>query len=194
MWFEIKTKPNIVNGPRHFLKSVQTLNKFSPPEVIKIVEDTVNRGAWHAHSENVLLSLICSDDEQERRFAIKKILDLRGQSTKGNTSVRSFMVPKINWQANSLFNLINWDGDIFEPVHTCHISKEELIQYLDTPFLKPDVPCHTQPCERAVKETTKAASKVYSWEKRDGIIRAKIKSRKMLPKVSVKRNFLGLLE
>jgi hypothetical protein len=76
MWFEIKCAPLMIDGPRHLLKTVQLLSSASA-EVKSIVEPVVQRGAFHGHSENILLSLLCSDSEKDRSFAVEKIVELR---------------------------------------------------------------------------------------------------------------------
>ena len=48
-----------------------------PNEVKKIITDVIKRGAYSAHSENLLASFISCDDEKLRKFAVEKILDIR---------------------------------------------------------------------------------------------------------------------
>ena len=123
------------------------------------------------------------------------VTKVRGDSEFGDKSVRDFHVPLLNFKANSLFNLIDMSdiANIHEPVQTCQISTNELDQFLLCPFPSPDVECHTQSCERAVKETTIAASKVFGFERRDGYIRAKMKSRKLVPSVKSKKSLAGMI-
>ena len=197
MWFEIKCLPNLLNGPSHMLKTVQLVSTYCPQSVKEVVKPVIQRGAWHAHSENILLSMIGSEDEEQRRFAIKKIIEIRGGSETGDKSVRSFHVPKLNWTANSLYNLIDLSGvsePVYEPILTCNLSNDQLREFLDKPFPMVDIPNHTQSCERAVKETTIAASKVFGFERRDGLIRIKINSRKLVPKVKNKSCLLWMVE
>ena len=80
MWFEIKCAPKIIDGPRHLLKTVQLLSAATP-EVKAVVEPVVQRGAYHGHSENVLLTLLCSDSDEDRSFAVDKIVELRGEDS-----------------------------------------------------------------------------------------------------------------
>ena len=156
----------------------------------------IQRGGWHAHSENILLAMIGSQEEEQRRFAINKMIEIRKEEEYGDTTVRDFHVPQLNWKASSLYNLIDWSGDkepVYEPILTCKLSIEQLRLFLDKPFPVSDIPNHTQSCERAVKETTIAASKVFGFERRDGLIRSKLKSRKLVPKVDSKKSFLGMI-
>ena len=119
-----------------------------------MVEPVIQRGAWHGHPENLLLSMIGSDDPMKRKFAVNTIKMLRAGAVQGDSSVRDFHVPELNFQADSLYNLIDWSGDgtvLHEPVLTCGVRTDQLEQYLDKPLTRPNIDCHTQSCERAVK-------------------------------------------
>ena len=118
-----------------------------------------------------MLSLLGSEDIEERKLAVEKIIEIRGDDEYGDKSVREFHVPQLNFEADSMFNLIDLSGQLLEPVLTCHVQTLQLEQYIDEPFPQPEADCHTQCCERAVKETTIAAG----FERRDGVIRAKMK-------------------
>ena len=154
IWFEIKCRPNILHGPDHLLTTVQLVDKYCSPQVKAVVEPVIQRGAWHGHPENLLLSMIGSDDLRKRTFAVNTIKMLRGGEVQGDSSVRDFHVPELNFQADSLYNLIDWSGDetvLHEPVLTCGVRTDQLEQYLDKPLSRPNIDCHTQSCERAVK-------------------------------------------
>jgi hypothetical protein len=153
MWFEIKCKPNIFHGPDHMLTSVKLVHKYCSTKVKEVVYPVMQRGAWHAHTENMLLAMLGSQDSGRRQFAIDKIKQLRGEQELGNSAVRAFHVPKLNFEADSLYNLIDWTGnvDLMEPVLTCSVPTDQLDQYMEKPYPKLDIDCHTQSCERAVK-------------------------------------------
>ena len=88
-------------------------------KVMDIVKETVNRGAWYAHPEAILQTMLCSEDEQERRFAVNKICSLRGpgdESTQiGNSCVRKRKTPTINFKIQKLADLIDWTSGVTEP-------------------------------------------------------------------------------
>ena len=50
-------------------------------------------------------------------------------------------------------------------------------------------PCHNQTVERHVKLVTEASAQVTGFERRDGLIRQKIRSRKLLKKFDTKMQF-----
>ena len=61
LYFEIKVKHHISNGPEHILRTLALLRNQTE-EVKKIITSVVLRGAYHAHSENLLTSMLTSDD------------------------------------------------------------------------------------------------------------------------------------
>ena len=143
----------IVQGPRHVLTQVQLLQE--QPQVVKdIVSPYVATGAWFAHPEAVLLSLVCSSDREGGELGARKILERRGEEQYGDTRVRSRRTPDINFSASSISDLISWDRDIHEPSFTCSLTKEQIKELEDTPFPAPDFPLHSQSCERAVKQVS----------------------------------------
>ena len=113
-----------------------------------IVSPYVATGAWFAHPEAVLLSLVCSRDREERELGVER----RGEEQYGDTRVRARRTPDINFSASSISDLISWDRDIHEPSFTCSLTKEQVEGLKDTPFPAPDFPLHSQSCERAVKQ------------------------------------------
>ena len=111
----------------------------------------IEDGAWMAHSEVLLLHLLASDDEEQRRFAVKKILAIRGDSQFGDASNRPHKVPILNWSANKVEEIISWENAT-EAYQTTKLSNDEIRGFLDKPFTMKPFPCHTQSVERLVKE------------------------------------------
>ena len=198
MWFEIKCDSSILAGPYHKLREVQIIQKMKrkkdakSKQVREIAEHFVEKGAWHAHSEHILLSLLASEEEADRQFAIDKIVSIRNGADKGDTSVRPFFPPKLNWNAQSIRELQDWT-DAYEPSITASIPTSELPTFLSVPLKIPKIASHTQSCERAVKEVTCASAKVFGAERRDGFIRAKMESRELMPSMDTKANLASLI-
>ena len=158
MWFEIKADSSIISGPYHKLKEIQLLQKMKGKDmrskrVKEIAKKFIEKGAWHAHTENLIPSLLSSDKESDRRFAIEKLTSLRNGSEYGDKSVRPFIPPKLNWSARSLCDIQDW-SDLTEPLITSSIPTHALPQFLSTPLKLPKYKSHTQSCERALKEVT----------------------------------------
>ena len=172
MWFNIKVAHRVVDSPRHVLMQMHLVKQMSQNSVKNIIIPRVESTAWFAHPENILLSLLASKEETERRFAVRVILDKVRKGEKGDSSVRTLKVPNINWKASKMQELIDWDQTtVTEPVVTTHLSSEELLALLDGPLEVPDWTCHTQAVERTVKKVTEASKMVVGREKRDGWIR-----------------------
>ena len=191
-WFQIKCNPRLVDGPKHILYQIQLIRAFVSKKVQAIIFPYVETGAWQAHSEIVLLSCLCDDDVNLRKFAVNKILEKRGSLEFGDTSVREFHRPIINKEASCLQELINW-SDLHEPNFTCSLSTGEIINLVDNKLELPSYPNHGQSIERIVKEVSNAAKKVFGFERRDGYIRAKIKSRDIMPKQTSKKSLMKMI-
>ena len=125
MYFEIKIKLDIVNGPGHILTQLRLLRQ-QPKEVIDIVAPFARTGAWFAHSEAVILSLISSPNREEREFGVARILERRKDDPYGDTKVRPRKTPYLNMDATTLSTLISWKLDIHEPIFTCYLSRDEI--------------------------------------------------------------------
>ena len=110
-------------------------------------------------------------------------------------NIRAFIVPKINFKATSYPDLIDWETAIFsEPPMTMSLSKEEILEFVETPMTVPNYPCHTQAVERTIKLVTDAAGSVIGPEARDGFMRQKIKSRKEIGRIDSKKEFFQKFE
>lgn len=194
MYFEIKVKHGIIDGPNHVLTQLRLI-KQQPKVVQDIVLPIARKGAWFAHSEAILLTLVSSSSQEDRKFAIGKILEKRGEDEFGDTRVRPRRTPTINPQSTSLMNLISWEkADLHEPVFTASLNNEEIRALVDAPFNAPYFPLHTQSTERAVCQVTAAAASVVGFEARDGYIRAKQAHRAALPKFSTKQDIQPLFK
>ena len=124
-----------------------------------------------------------------------KILNkIRGASGIGDNSVRTFKVPEVNWEADTIKELIKWDETpLTEPSITASLSSEDIRNCLDSPLALPQWPCHGQSVERTVKKVSEASLHVFGQFKRDGWIRASDDSRKKLPTMETKRDYKSLL-
>ena len=117
---------------------------------------------------------------------------LKARTHNRNKNVRKFVIPPLNFRAQNYCDIIDWqDTNFTEPPATRAISDEELENCIKTGkmFETDELPCHTQSVERCIKLVTEASAAVCDYEKRDGFIRARIRSRKSTPNIDSKANF-----
>ena len=192
LYFDIKVKHHLTYGPHHVVSSLQLLNK-QIPEVKNIIKETVIRGAYHAHSESILTTLLCSNNKNDRKFAVKKILALRKGSNVGDLGVRVHKKPHIKLNATTPKNLITWKS-YHEPVFTCKLSIEDLNKLIDYPLKIPNYSVHTQSCERAVSQVSAASKAVSGPQNRHGWVLARMYHREAMPVFESKKDILKLIE
>ena len=192
-WFHIKTKPNLIHSPEHVLISVTNYRKL-PESTQKIVKPFIASNAYHANSEHILLAMLCSDDSCLRENAVKIILDLRAGSH-GGSQLREFVPPKtLNFDATSITELIDWNQEtITEPPLTFKLSLQDLIEVEEKKLTIKPYKVHTQSVERAVKLVTQASISVYGPEARDGFVKATVLSRRIMPKLTSKKDFAVMI-
>ena len=77
---------------------------------------------------------------------------------------------------------------ISEPPYTMDMTVEQVETFIQEP-LDLNHPCHNQAVERHVKLVTEASAAVSNFSRRDGMIRQKIKSRRLMPKFDTKQQF-----
>ena len=148
--FDVKVKHYIEDAPYHILTSLRIL-KPQPKKVKDAITFYVRTGAWYAHPECLLLSLLSSSNSKDRQFAVNQILKLRGGNKYGDNTVRPRTTPKLNLSATSLIKLITWEeGQVQEPSFTCSRSTAVIQSYLKIPYSPPKYSSHTQSTERYI--------------------------------------------
>lgn len=190
-------KHSWVEGARHVLYQLELL-RSQDKKVIDIVMPTVKRGAWYAHPESVLQTMLCSEVEQERRFAVEKIVELRGEGDEdtqvGDRSLRDRKARDINEHATKLADLIDWSETLTEPPLTCSLTTKNIKEFVASSMKVPDWPSHTQSVERLVKRVTEASAHVYSHERRDGYIRSQEASAGLMSTNRSKQDIVSLVK
>ena len=191
LYFDIKVKHHIKDAPHHFIHGLELLEQQSD-EVKTIITDVIIRGSYSAHSENLLASLLCSASKEDREFAVKQILKIRDGREEGDLSVRIRRNPQININAKTPVDLIDWEKEIIlEPVFTTKMNLSEINEFIHTQLDMAPFSTHTQSCERAVQEVSKATVSVYGKDRRDGFVRARIDHREMLPVFRSKKDIMN---
>ena len=95
--------------------------------------------------------MLASSNQDERNFAVDKILKMRGREDFGKSDPRKRKLPKMNIEATSLLDLIDWRR-AHEPVLTLKLTRDEIKEFKSKPMEVPYFPGDTQAVERAVKE------------------------------------------
>lgn len=112
-WFRVKSKPQAIHGSRHIFQFIQWTQTF-PESVKKIVHRSIQINGFFCHPENILLAMLTDENKQIRIDAIAKILEARRRPP---STIRQFIIPKINFNADSYTTMINWNEveNICEP-------------------------------------------------------------------------------
>lgn len=192
VWFQIKTHSSCKDGSRHLWKLIES-SRFLSSALKAVIDPVIQRNAYFAHPENLLLAMLTDGEKHIRELAARRILKARSSPTTGKLP-RTFEVPELNVDAKSYIDLINWQETNFDPPILKNQTNDELIQIIekkgDETMLFLRLPCHTQAVERSVKIVTEAAMSACDKKARDGIIHAKIASRKAMPKFDSRQDFL----
>ena len=176
-------------GPRILLYFVMSAKKHLNSLEIKAIESGINWNPYQLAHENIALCLLCSEDMEERKRAVEKILSLRASKVfkvkiahgKASSEIRAFEPStdlKVNMNATDLFNLNQTDFSLmkFEPPATQNLTLQQLIDIFDSP-LQIKLPLSSTAVERAVKETSKTCKMSHDTVQRRGIIQNTILSR-----------------
>ena len=146
-----------------------------------------------AHPESVLMSLVCSENAEERKIGVKHIKEIRKRERKSKadkSKVRYFKCPKdLNLGAQSICEFTDLSKAKNEPPVTIKFSDEELENLKDIPLDLGDMVCNTQAVEHVVPVVTKASKTVTSHQAREGMIFNTLESRKKNPNISSKKFF-----
>ena len=218
-WFEIKNKHRITDGAKNFYNMVQRVLLFPNKKVTQIALKDLKRNAFFAHQENILLSMLADNDKMVRHLAFSKILSMRvksnfsietefeaskdqanvtmedksaGEEDKSGEvsgSVRKFKMPTINENVKVYYKLVNLNlEESYELPAIRNLSNME-IERIPMQKLVLSHPCHNQAVERHIKIVTEVFASVSGFERCDGSIRQKIKSRNIVKQFNTKRQF-----
>ena len=139
MWFEIKCKPTMQDGSKHVFTIIKLL-RTQPNDVQAVAQKSVQTNAYFAHSSNLFVAMLSDEEESIRRKAINTILDMRSGKIKSKVKkniegIRIFRVPKLNWNAQTFVDIIDWDPQSFsEPSVIRNIFDDELREGYKNPI------------------------------------------------------------
>ena len=176
VYFAIKKKPSIENGSKHFFKLVKGCNSL-PDELRGVTMDCLCRNAFFAHSENIILSLLCDDEIDVRKKGIHIFL----LSREGFQPKRKFSLPCINSNAENLIGLLDPTSEWHSPPLLSQFSSSEIEWHANNGSVKSlicGIPCHSQAVERHVRLVTKSSKSVCGQNRRNIMVRNTIYSQK----------------
>ena len=190
LFFDIKVKNKLEDTSYHIFSQLRILRNQAD-RVKEIVTPYIQVGAWYANHESILISLLSSNNAEDCNFAVDHNLKLRGYDIFGNMLIRSRKIPKLNFAATILQELVKWGNDeVQEPVFNCSLTKDKLLLLRVNPLAIPSVKIHAQSTERAVKQVTEAAMLVVGPDARDEYIRARPQQREFLHMFKTKKEIL----
>ena len=200
--FKMKEDFHISSGPKHLfeiLKLSKSLfstkhnvkSKKEHSDLLEGVKNTFKVNGFYTHIENVLLAMVMDDNPKMNKKAIEVIKKRRQTDDLIDGAVRKFVIPEINFNANSYDQLIDLNKYADEFSSPPILSKYSLDQIkkkeFEDDFFR--IPCHSQAVERAVFLTSQAADKMVGYNARHGWIINKLKQAEMFPTTCSKEHF-----
>lgn len=188
MWFHIRANSTCTNGALNVMRSIELMRKL-PGRLQDIIRPVVQRNAYWAHPEAVLLAMVADPDAAVRTRAVERIQRCRIQQPQ--EGVRPFKLPAINFAATHYTELLDWEKELVtEPPLTADLTDADLQDICDHPLQVAAFPVHTVAVERAVKVVTEAAAAVLGEERRHGWICSRLEHRRQLPNIASKHTFV----
>lgn len=193
-WFHIKINNKCIDGAKNLWYFIQA-SRYLQRKYRIIVDQAIQRNAYFAHPENILLAMIHDEKKEIRQLAYQRIVHAR--TNKNQDDIRRFKIPLINFKARTYCELIDWDTTyITEPPlikHFTELELEVLVNGGDKSdlwnFNGFDIPNHTQAVERCIKLVTETAIKITGHERQNGLVKSTIKSRNIMPTFNTKKDF-----
>lgn len=191
-WFNIKQNCLITDGPSNLFFQIKLINYMKEKKDKEIVEQNIQRNAFFAHPENVLVAGIVDLNKQIRLDAVQRIIKAR-KDKENQVGTRIFKPPRINFSAAHYYEMIDWDNETVTPPPILEsFTDDDLLKAIDHPLPISKIPCHTQSVERCVQLVTRASEKVFGYNARHGYIIQTLKSRKNMPKIITKQDYTSL--
>lgn len=103
IWFLIKQNASFKDGAKHIFHLI-TYSRFLPENLRYVMNSVVERNAFFAHPENLLVSMLFDERDYIRRLAFRRIIKAR--EAERNIKYRIFKPPKINLSATDYTEII----------------------------------------------------------------------------------------
>ena len=111
-WFQIKFNNKITDGPKNYLNIITQVMGFPNKIIQEIAVAVLQRNAYFAHHENILLAMLADNDHNVHLLAVNKILNIRvSKKNLGNVGrdeevdIRKFKISTINGNAKTYYSL-----------------------------------------------------------------------------------------
>ena len=186
-WFRIKFSPHCQSGAIHFHYMVE-LARDLEDGTREIVQKVLCDNPYFAHLENVVIALLADQREEVRRKGVLYIIKARKDFDK-ESHPRQFLPPKINLEAESFWQLADWEQEqTTEPPLTMKMSNDEILKGLEEPIVLPNYPCHTQSVERTVPVVTESCLQKIGYTGRHQWILSTMESRGLVHSFDSKKD------
>ena len=181
-----------------------------PQKTVKSIGlDTLQRNSFFVHLANALLSMLSDTSSDVRKAAVYRIQCLRAIMEPVNQSkinmqksedkndssdtiptptIRKFLLPQVNLQARSYHKMTNVNTTNMTEPPLLRLFPDQKIEEITTTPLKLHHPCHNQAVKRHIKNVGEASLSVCGFEKRDGVVLEKLRSRKLTKCYDTKKN------
>ena len=117
-WFDIKSNSNFTQAPIHIFNMIRRISSFGDDRVTVIAHKVLQTNAYALHSENMLCAMLASTQANVRTLAVERILNFRRTST--SNEVRKFIKPKINFSAQTYYELIEGEHwNVVRVINNC---------------------------------------------------------------------------
>ena len=167
-------------GPEILLLEITLSRKFLTNEEMLEMMKSYNRNGFYANHENILLCMVCSNDQQKRLEAINILLEIRRRPQL--EGIREFGPEsyEINPYASCLsdLNISPLCNAAHQPPPLKTLSDSEIQMLLGKP-LEIQLPITSVAVERGVKDTTRAALHCGTVEARNGFVHNTIRARQI---------------
>ena len=126
MWFVIKKQSALQHDTQHFLQMMELCRQHLNDAELSVVIPVLQNGAYFAHSESVLFSMLGQERADVRAEALTVIQRIRSNTHTNDQHLRSFRVPSITGQEASFQDLLRANEYLFEPPLSQGKSLEDL--------------------------------------------------------------------
>ena len=128
-WLEIKCNQSIVLGSKHLYSLIKRMKSLGN-DLVDIVKATVQRNAFFANPETILLCMTHDENPWIRKLTWRRILKARKLHAE-HGGVRAFMIPKLNFDADNYYDMVTWMEDVTEPPLTSFMDTAEIEKFID---------------------------------------------------------------